>query len=510
MEPWLFRLVSGSGPTASASLVAAGAAAAAVALVLALRALLSVGRQASAWLRMRRLAAQIPGPRDTHPLMGDGRLLRGEPLVDLTRIYLKHGAPCRLWVGPRLCVLLADPEHARAVLSGGPHVNRDDYMMDVLRPFTGEGLLVSRGDLWRQRRRLMSRVYNAPWLQQQYASMQRAADKLVGGLRQLWAEGVASHKESMRRLAVCTLDMTAGSVFGLQIAGTEEGDRFFGDYTKVIHSLHSRVLQPALLFNPLFKLSKLGREQAKVLKTVHLFIDDAIKSAAEKMLQRRICQKEADNMSGIKDKDRRTQSVLETLVGLTGDRRLLREELATLLLAGQDTTATALCFALQLLALHPQVQEAARHDEALQERVIKEALRLFPPGPLLSRELAADVALAGEPPTVLPAGCTAVVFVFFLHRDPRVWDDPLSFRPDRFLPEESKERHPFAFLPFGGGPRSCLGSKYAQLQMRAALSRLLPAFRVTTTATREELEDFQMGMVISPRKGFKLHFEPLD
>ncbi|XP_049816375.1 cytochrome P450 4C1-like [Schistocerca nitens] len=489
--------------------------ASALALLLALLLALSAAARASAlsrWLRLRRLAKALPGPTDTLPICGDTISLQGAPITALQRLYHKHGTPCRVWVGPRLYVLLSHPEHARLVLSTGAHVDRDDYIMEVLRPLTGNGLLASRGDVWRSRRRLLSRVYKTQWLQEQYAWLQKAAETLVSAMRPLWSDEASAadagaEQETLGHLAACTLDQVAGSVVGRSLlAGGADGVGFVKDYMRAVQTLHARVMNPFLLVTPIFKLSSLGREQAKLANSMHQFIDDSVEKMKKLPSEEsEICDSEASSAG------RLPGSALEALLELTQDRRLLREEIATLLLAGQDTTATAICFALQLLALHPEIQEEAAWDEALQERVVRETLRLFPPSPLLSRELTADVQLPATDdhgPLVLPAGSSAVVCALFLHRDPAVWDDPHAFRPDRFLPEACKERHPFAYLPFGGGPRSCIGSKYAQMQMRAVLSKVLPAFRVTTTATREDLEDLKMGMVITPRKGFNLRYEP--
>ncbi|XP_046999653.1 cytochrome P450 4V2-like [Schistocerca americana] len=382
--------------------------------------------------------------------------------------------------------------------------------MEVLRPLTGNGLLASRGDVWRSRRRLLSRVYKTQWLQEQYAWLQKAAETLVSAMRPLWGDEVSAagaEQETLGHLAACTLDQVAGSVVGRSLlAGGADGVGFVKDYMRAVQTLHARVMNPFLLVTPIFKLSSLGREQAKLANSMHQFIDDSV----EKM--KKLQSEESESCdSEASTGGRLPGSALEALLELTQDRGLLREEIATLLLAGQDTTATAICFALQLLALHPEIQEEAAWDEALQERVVRETLRLFPPSPLLSRELTADVQLPATDdhgPLVLPAGSSAVVCTLFLHRDPAIWDEPHTFRPDRFLPEACKERHPFAYLPFGGGPRSCIGSKYAQMQMRAVLSKVLPAFRVTTTATREDLEDLKMGMVITPKNGFNLRYEP--
>ena len=109
------------------------------------------------------------------------------------------------------------------------------------------------------------------------------------------------------------------------------------------------------------------------------------------------------------------------------------------------------------------------------ERVIKEALRLFPVAPFLARRVQEDTVLCGKE---IPAGSVLVVNVFGAQRDPRHWPDPLTFDPDRFLGERSAGRHPYCYLPFSAGPRDCIGKRYAMMQMKTLLATALRAYRL--------------------------------
>src|SRR5580693_4421804 len=166
-------------------------------------------------------------------------------------------------------------------------------------------------------------------------------------------------------------------------------------------------------------------------------------------------------------------------------------ELVLFILAGHDTTSTTLTYSLWALGHHPAVQDrvfdevSALGDRPLTPddvpqlghtvRVLHEALRLCPPGAGTPRLLNKDLAVDGYR---LEAGTVAVVSFYAMHRNPRLWDDPLKFDPDRFLPERSQGRSRWQYLPFGGGPRSCIGDHFAMLEATLALATLIRASRI--------------------------------
>jgi cytochrome P450 len=166
-------------------------------------------------------------------------------------------------------------------------------------------------------------------------------------------------------------------------------------------------------------------------------------------------------------------------------------ELVLFILAGHDTTSTTLAYSLWALGHHPAIQErlldevSAIGDRPLTPddvprlghtvRVLHEALRLCPPGAGTPRLLKKDLAVDGYR---LEAGTVAVVSFYAMHRDPELWDHPLTFDPDRFLPERSQGRSRWQYLPFGGGPRSCIGDHFAMLEATLALATIIRAARI--------------------------------
>ena len=176
--------------------------------------------------------------------------------------------------------------------------------------------------------------------------------------------------------------------------------------------------------------------------------------------------------------------------------RAICDELVLFLLAGHDTTSSALTYALWALGHRPDLQErAAAEADALGDRrfthldvprlpytvqVLHEALRLCPPAPALGRMMMDDIEVDGYR---LPAGTVAVVAIYAIHRDPALWEDPLRFDPDRFSPERSVGRDRWQYLPFGGGPRACIGDHFAMLEATLALATILQRVKIHSERT---------------------------
>nr|QST15053.1 CYP361B1 protein [Diaphanosoma celebensis] len=192
------------------------------------------------------------------------------------------------------------------------------------------------------------------------------------------------------------------------------------------------------------------------------------------------------------------------------------------LLAGYETTSTALSYVCHCLSLHPDVQERIFEELKSLERplkyedmaelrylelVILESMRLYPPVPLfVSRECKETVTIDD---LTIPEGSTVDVPVWCIHRDPELWPDPLTFDPYRHSNEMKADRHPMAFLPFGSGPRNCIGARFAMLEMKMALARLLRQFRVLPCSqTQDPLPTVVRTTIMNPLDGVWVKLEP--
>jgi cytochrome P450 len=200
--------------------------------------------------------------------------------------------------------------------------------------------------------------------------------------------------------------------------------------------------------------------------------------------------------------------------------RQLRDEVMTLLIAGHDSTSQALCWTFHLLATHPACEAEARAEvqAVLGDRpagfadlgrleyltmCINEALRLYPTAWLMSRTPIKDDTIGGYQ---VRAGSVLLMSPFVTHRHPDVWPDPERFDPERFRPGRADDRTRYAFWPFGGGPRQCIGNQFSIFESLVVLSRVLQRFRMTVVpGQRIELEPM---ITIRPRYGIKVRLSP--
>jgi cytochrome P450 len=203
--------------------------------------------------------------------------------------------------------------------------------------------------------------------------------------------------------------------------------------------------------------------------------------------------------------------------GMSDD--LIRDQLLTMLIAGHDTSTALLAWSLYLLGRHPEALQRAQDEvdmildrqppdlESVNrldylDRVIKEVLRLYPPIHIGNRRAAKELEFQGYR---IPAGQRVVYSIYLTHRMPEYWPDPQRFDPQRFTPEQSSLRPHYAYLPFGGGPRNCIGFAFAQVEVKIVLARLLQkyCFELATGDVHAH-----MGATLEPRPGVRMFARP--
>ncbi|MEQ9315451.1 MAG: cytochrome P450, partial [Henriciella sp.] len=209
----------------------------------------------------------------------------------------------------------------------------------------------------------------------------------------------------------------------------------------------------------------------------------------------------------------------ETGIGLTDDE--IADNVVTFIAAGHETTALALTWVLYLIANLPEWQDKLREEVAevfgdgplradgieklvLHERVIKEAMRLYPPATAIGRSATENTDLGSL--QVTPKD-RLVLAIYALHRNERFWDDPNTFNPDRFLPEEEAKRHRYAFIPFSAGPRICIGAKFAMLEAQATLAAIMRAVQFAPDPDHEV--SLRSTITLRPATGMPLKLAPL-
>lgn len=272
-------------------------------------------------------------------------------------------------------------------------------------------------------------------------------------------------------------------------------------------------------------MTSLAKKQTRNLKILHDFTKDVIKAKREKLSQ-------SDNHSALKidesendfDKNKKT-TFLELLLKSTNNGKPLsdqsiQEEVDTFMFGGHDTTASGISFALHHLSRHPVIQEKV-YQEIIEvfgktssvpmtykslkelkymEMVIKETLRKHPSAPSISRTLTEDTVIGG---VLIPTGITVSIAIYAIHHDADNFPEPEVFDPERFTLENSKKRHPYSYIPFSAGSRNCIGQKFAMLEMKSALAKILINYKLQSVDLSDTIGE-RSDLVLRPVDGVNL------
>lgn len=356
-------------------------------------------------------------------------------------------------------VWLAAPELVREVFGGSPEVFHVGAVRRVLAPALGEhSLLLLDEDQHLRERRLMLPPFHGEAL----SGYRKLMTEIVSEDLERWPVGEPF--SVLPRMRAVTLEVILRVVIG-----TREPERL-----AALRAALQRLLEINLTL--LFFVSMLEREP-RWLPWWRRFL--ALRARTHELLEVEIRRRRAAPTS---------EDILSLLVRRTeqdGDRLSdseLRDELLTLLLAGHETTATALAWAIERLVRHPQELERLRDEgEPRMDAVIKETLRVRPVVNEVGRDLTRPVEIGGYQ---LPTGTRVMCSLGAVHHDPRNHPDPAAFRPQRFL--DGAQPSPYVWIPFGGGVRRCLGASFAMLEMSVALQAIVERFDLSPAASDPE------------------------
>ncbi len=400
--------------------------------------------------------------------------LRRNPLEVWSRAhYEKPILIGRSILGDRAVV--SDPAAVRRVfLDNAANYRKDALQLRVLGPGLGKGLLTVDGEDWRMQRRALAPLFSARQIPAFAPAMHRVAAAAAERLAPKRDGRVIDASVEMARLALEMLEQTLFS----QGLGRDASE-FQIAVTRYFDTI-GRIDPLDLLGAPQF-LPRLGRLRGRgTLEFFARAVDDIIEA------RKKLLASGASPPNDILTLLLRAQDP-ETGKGIGEDD--VRANIVTFIGAGHETTANALTWTLYLLSQSPdwraRVEEEidAHFDPAsdgfaealpVTKAVLEEALRLYPPAAMLSREAIRADVLAGQR---IPAGTVVTISPFVLHRHRTLWKDPDAFDPERFLGRNRDAIDRYAYIPFGAGPRVCIGMGFAMLEMMAILGHLLGAFR---------------------------------
>nr|XP_014271850.1 cytochrome P450 4C1 [Halyomorpha halys] len=427
------------------------------------------------------MSQKIPGPRGL-PIIGIGLELARLPpkdiflaINDFKETY-SSVFEMKLWADSY--VMLTDPESVEPLLSSAKHIKKGTYDYGFWRPFLGDGLLLSEGAKWHQRRKVLTPTFHFKILEDAMTSLVKNAKSLTEQF--LATEGKPADIDDIIRSS--TLKVILETAMGVKL---NTNDEIQNKYEKAVKRIPQTILSRFFKFwlhsDFVYNLTKEGRAFRNDLNLVHSFTKKIISERREQYKNQKADQFENKN---------RKKAFLDCLLEM--DELLTEEEICeevdTFMFEGHDTTSANLAFTLFLLANHPEEQQKVVEELVdifgendspptlsdltkmnYLEMVIKESLRLYPSVPLMSRSLTEDLEIG--PDIIIPAGYTAVVSPYLVHRCKSHWENPEEFRPQRFMP--GTPRHPFAFIPFSAGPRNCIGQKFAMMELKTMLSTIL-------------------------------------
>ncbi|XP_039315060.1 cytochrome P450 4C1 isoform X2 [Solenopsis invicta] len=400
---------------------------------------------------------------------------------------------------------------------------------NMLTPWLENGLLTSTGPQWFHDRKLIGPTFHFSILDQFAVVISEKAEILTKCLEKKIEKDSGKAFDIFPFIVNAALDIICETAMGVDVRAQEVETK----YTSTVHQASKLVMRR--LFRPWYwvdwsyNLVPSGKQFKSVLHVLHRFTKQVISTRkAERQSQNDFTELEnEDNEFNIGKRKRK--AFLDLLLDqnakddapLTDDE--LRAQVDTFMFEGHDTTAVAITWALFLLGNNLEHQEKV-HDELEEifgssetpasvkeitqlkylDRIIKETLRIFPSVPLITRIFTEDVKLDKY---IIPKDITIVLPIISTHRNPEVWPEPMKFDPDRFLPENSKGRNPYAYVPFSAGPRNCIGQRFALLEEKIVLTAILRKWRVKSVKT---LDDIKYGgsLILRPNEEVLIHFTP--
>jgi cytochrome P450 len=389
---------------------------------------------------------------------------------------------------------VSDPAGLREVLvDNAANYHKDAVQRRVLGPLLGEGLFLAEDDDWRAMRRILAPTFTPRRIAASAPKMLQIAQGRVA----TWGEVVAVDQE-MTRL---TFEILSATLFSDALGG--EAD----DFEAALNAYIGRAarIDPLDVIGAPPWIPRFGRMLAG---GAGAFFERRVRELAVE--RRRTLDAGGELPDDLLTALIKAQDP-ETGAGLTD--RQVASNILTFILAGHETTARALGWALYLLARSPRHQDLVRAEAAhfdladpdwyeklvWARAVFEETMRLFPPAPLFTRVSLNDTTVAGRR---VPAGTAMLISPWVLHRHRKLWDDPAAFRPERFLPGAREAIDRFAYIPFGGGPRICIGATFAMQEAVIALATITRAVDLTPADEVEPLPTHRI--TLRPAGGIRL------
>jgi cytochrome P450 len=441
----------------------------------------------------------FPGPRG-HWLRGCLHQMQDDPLGLYSQARAEYGDYVRIRIVPHIyAYVLTHPDAVEHVLhKGHKNYRKPDIFYKSVGLLVGNGLFTNEGEPWLRQRKLASPAFHSNFIAMLSTGMVESAEAFAAEMQA--GEGKPIDMlEGMMKLGLCIASTT---LFSADISGDTDsiGKAFRATFKHVSNRLNSMQLIPNWL------PTKANRSFAAAKK----FLDGKVMELIA--ARRKSATKPRDLLTMLIDAhDEMGKGMMD---------RQLMDEVLTLLTAAHETIGAALAWTWYLLALHPEIQTEV-YDEVhgrlggrspgfddlpnlpLTTAVFKESMRLYPPGWGELREAIEPDHICGYD---VPAKAMIILCQWVTHRHPDFWEEPEKFKPERFLPGNAEKHHRFAYFPFGGGPRICIGMQFAMVEGPLVIATILQRFRVELVADQQIVPD--ATFTLRPRYGLKVILHP--
>jgi cytochrome P450 len=444
---------------------------------------------------------RFDGPKG-RPLLGSLLEAWSDPLSLMLDGMAKYGPIAQYRFAYLDYIVIAEPDAAHYVLVENNKNYTKSQNYEGLKILLGAGLLTSEGEFWRKQRRLAQPAFHREKLAAFVQTMAECTDAMLTRWQQLPTESLARvdlHREMMR----LTFHIVGKTLLSMDLDGASKE---VGDALDVALHWTNEYVESVVRIPPWVPTAnnRRFRRAQKTLDTLVLGIVE--RRRADFDAKRAVPNDLLQMLLEAKDQD--------TGEGMSNDQ--LKHELLTLVLAGHETTANSLSFAQWLLAEHPEAAERIRREFAevvggrtvtvgdlskltYTTQVIEEAMRIYPPAWAFERQAIADDVLAGHH----VAKKTVIGIVpYVMHRNPALYPEPDKFLPERFDKQQSAKRPKHAYIPFGGGPRMCIGNAFAMMEMQVVLPMILRAAHV------HKVPDFSLelepSVTLRPKSGMPM------
>ncbi|KAM3962229.1 cytochrome P450 4C1-like [Aphomia sociella] len=455
-----------------------------------------------------RVLMKVPGMRDKF-LIGNALdiFVPIDKLFDLrAALAKKFKGIYRFYAYPIKVVCIYNPEDVEIVLSSMRHSGKS-VIYNILKPWLGDGLLISNGAKWQERRKILTPAFHFGILRQFHVIMEENSKHLTETLRNYSGKTV----DIVPIITEYTLNTICETAMGTKLSDetSAAGKSYKNAIIKLGSFFATRFSRIYLVFEFLYNLSYLKIEQQKYLNIVHKFTADVIRGRKDYIDQHGTpIINTAEPAEDVVYKRKKNAAMLDLLLSAENeghiDRIGVQEEVDTFMFEGHDTTSCGLTFLFLMLANHQDVQNkvyeemqiifgdstrSATTDDLAEmkylERCIKETLRLYPPVHFMGRIISESVQLSNY---TIPAGTECLIHIFDMHRSEDLYKNANVFDPDRFLPENSVDRHPYSYIPFSAGPRNCIGQKFAMMEMKSAMSAVIRRYKLEAVTKSEDIK----------------------